>query len=106
MSLKKLWIALGVLILLTPIGLIARGTAWGEWAPEEFKNLIGYVPEKMAQSSGLFGAAFSGYAVPGLEGSFFGSSIGYIFSAFLGVGIIVVIVYVLGKMLIKEEEKQ
>lgn len=106
MSLKKLWIALGVLVLLTPLGLIARGNAWGEWEPEEFKNLVGYVPEKMAESSGLFGAPFSAYAVPGLKGTFFSSSLGYIFSAVLGVGIIVVIVYGLGKIFLEDKEEK
>lgn len=26
------------MMILTPLGLLAAGTAWGEWAPEDFKD--------------------------------------------------------------------
>ena len=41
------------LICLTPLGLLATGTAWGEWGADEIKdvvsggNALGYVPEGM-----------------------------------------------------------
>ena len=42
---KKLLVALGVLALLTPLGLLAVGEAWGEWAPEDVAGLVGFVPK-------------------------------------------------------------
>ena len=33
-----------MLILLTPIGVLAPGTAWGEWSAEELKPTLGFVP--------------------------------------------------------------
>ena len=34
-SSQRLWIAIAVLMLLTPLGILAAGTAWGEWSPAE-----------------------------------------------------------------------
>ena len=42
--LRWLWAGIGVLILLTPIGALAPGTAWGEWGGAELKAAIGYAP--------------------------------------------------------------
>ena len=33
---KPLWIALAVLAILTPLGILAAGSAWGEWAVSDF----------------------------------------------------------------------
>ena len=50
---RKLWIGLGALIVLSPLGLIlparfGAGTAWGEWSAEELRKLVGYVPKGMS----------------------------------------------------------
>jgi len=37
-GLRWLWVGLAVLMLTTPMGLLAAGTAWGEWRPEAFRN--------------------------------------------------------------------
>ena len=37
-SLRPLWIALAVLLVLTPLGILAAGAAWGEWVPEDFST--------------------------------------------------------------------
>ena len=41
---KALIIPLIVLIILTPLGLLTKNTAWGEWSAGELKRSIGYVP--------------------------------------------------------------
>src|SRR5713101_4434347 len=33
-----LWIRLALLMLLTPLGILAAGTAWGEWSARDFSN--------------------------------------------------------------------
>jgi cobalt/nickel transport system permease protein len=38
MTMRRLWVGLGVLLVATPLGLLAAGTAWGEWAPEDFRD--------------------------------------------------------------------
>lgn len=45
---------LAVLALLTPLGLIAQGTAFGEWGPEELGDQLGAIPAGLAQWSSVW----------------------------------------------------
>ncbi len=45
-----LWIRLALLMLLTPLGILAAGTAWGEWSASEFSNPE--MRQKIAAASG------------------------------------------------------
>lgn len=102
----KLWIGLLILMILTPLGLLAAGTAWGEWGTEEIKGLAGYVPRGLARLSDIWRAPLPGYSFRGLEkATFLKSSLAYIVSALLGVAIVVAIVYLLGRFLASKEEK-
>jgi len=105
-TIKKLWLGLAILIVLTPLGLLARGTAWGEWGSEELQQMLGYVPEGIAKGEMLYSAVFSGYALPGLGDSFIHSAIGYVFSAAVGIGIIVLVMYGLGRILLGNEQEE
>jgi cobalt/nickel transport system permease protein len=41
------WAGLIALVVLTPLGLLAPGTAWGEWSREELEQLgLGYIDRK------------------------------------------------------------
>jgi len=41
-----LWGALGVAVIATPLGLLASGTAWGEWGIDELQNMgLGFIPQ-------------------------------------------------------------
>ena len=69
-TVKKLWIGIAVLALLSPLGLIipsllGAGGAWGEWGAEEFKKLIGYVPEGMGKLGHVWKSPLPNYTVPG-----------------------------------------
>jgi len=37
-GLRWLWVALAALMLATPLGLLAAGSAWGEWKAEDFRK--------------------------------------------------------------------
>lgn len=78
-KLTRLYIGLFLLCLLTPIGLLASGTAWGEWGKEVFIEMIGYVPKGLERFSEIWHAPFPGYTVTGTEGY-----LGYILSALGG----------------------
>lgn len=78
------------LALLTPLGLIARGSTWGEWRSSEIKALVGYVPDGMRSLASLWAAPLRDYAVPGWQ-SGPASALGYIFSSLVGVVIILLI---------------
>ena len=96
---KKLWIALGVLALLTPLGLLASSTAWGERGSDEVKTMLGYVPAGMAKFSELWHAPLPDYAIPGL-----GDTVGYILSAMVGIALIAAVTWGLGKILVPKEK--
>jgi cobalt/nickel transport system permease protein len=84
--LRWLWAGMGVLILLTPIGVLAPGTAWGEWGGEELDSLVGYVPANLEKLGGLWKAAMPDYATPGVSNTMLGYLIAAIAGAALCVG--------------------
>ncbi|MBI1910463.1 MAG: cobalt transporter CbiM [Deltaproteobacteria bacterium] len=94
---KPLWAILIILIILTPIGLIATGTPWGEWGKEEILNLVGYMPEGMDRVGESWKGILPDYALPGIEGKA-GSSIIYVISALIGSIGVVAIIYLWGKL--------
>lgn len=96
---KILYLIIGILIIATPLGLLANGTAWGEWGIDKIKNLIGFVPKGMGKGFN-FNSPFSGYGFKFLNQYF-----GYILSALLGVVIILIIFKILGKINLKRNKK-
>jgi cobalt/nickel transport system permease protein len=86
--LRGLWVALVVLIFLAPIGLLAPGTAWGEWNSKKLAAMgLSFVPKGLSQLEGLWGAPLRGYSIPLLGNA----SLGYIISAAVGVVVISVV---------------
>ena len=93
-------ISLGVMVALTPIGLLAPGTAFGEGAPKDLdphKYHLAGVPSGLRHYAGFWhNAIFSGYdfkhdAHP---------TVGYVVSAFVGVAAIALVV-VLGFAIVR-----
>ena len=103
----KLWIALGVLILLSPLGLILpehfkAGSAWGEWGADEMEKLVGYIPGGLKRLSELWRAPLPDYAFKGWEEKgLVHLSFAYIISAIVGSVLVVLIIWLLGKFLTK-----
>jgi len=93
-TLRRLWIGLAILIMLTPVGLLAKGTAWGEWATEELKAIFGYAPEGMRRLEGLWTSLLPDYNIP----VFNNPLLGYIFSAAIGSSVIILMIYLAGKI--------
>ena len=83
--LRWLWAGLALLLLLTPLGALAPGTAWGEWSGAQLKSALGYVPGNLERFSGTWDAAMAGYATPGVGNTF----IGYLLAAIVGVVLVV-----------------
>ena len=106
----KLLIGLGALALLSPLGLILpekmkAGAAWGEWSPEELKNLVGHVPEGLGKLSSLWSALIPDYAFKGWGEKGLGHlSLSYVVSALIGVGLCIALGALLGKLLKKKEK--
>ena len=94
-SMRWLWAAVGVLILLTPIGVLAPGTAWGEWSPEEITGRIGYVPSGFEKLGSLWKAAMPDYATPGVSNTL----LGYLIAAIVGAALVAGVTWGVGALL-------
>ncbi len=70
-------------LVLTPIGLIASGSAFGEWELSELKEKIGYAPAGIANAHQLIRPILPDYGFAGLEGKPW-EIVGYLASAFVG----------------------
>jgi cobalt/nickel transport system permease protein len=87
---RPLWITLVVLVVLSPIGLLAPGTAWGEWGAEEI-TALGFpsIPSGMAKLSTLWSAPVPDYDLSAIGNS----SIAYILSAITGIIVVSIVVW-------------
>jgi cobalt/nickel transport system permease protein len=101
---RKLWGALAMVMLLTPLGILAGGAAWGEWAPKDFADPVrraeisaasGRVAPPVAAPAGverlakLWTAPLPDYAPHFVKSAGFG----YLLSAMFGVGLILVVAW-------------
>jgi cobalt/nickel transport system permease protein len=91
------WLAAAVILPLTPLGLVASGSAWGEWSAEELQQLVGYVPSGLARWEGWWRAPLPDYTLPWLpaDTGFFEQALAYILSAIVGVGLVSAVVFAL-----------
>lgn len=95
----KLWLVLGAFIILSPLGLIATGTAFGEWGLDQLPEEVGFVPAGLAKLADLWTKSpLPDYGVPGLDASFMQSAGGYILSALVGAILVIAIVSLLSKI--------
>ena len=108
----KFWIGIVILIVLSPLGLLlpehfkAVG-AWGEWSVDKIRMLAGYAPSGLEKLSALWKAPMPGYTfgyAQQKDSPHF--SFAYIISAILGSGLIVLIVLLLGRVLVKKDDKE
>ena len=86
---KKIRYVLIALVVLSPLGLLAEGTAFGEWSAEELAEMMNNVPAGI-ENGFSFEALFSDYTIPGTN-----IAVGYILSAITAL----LIFYILGKMI-------
>ena len=97
---RPLWTALALLMILTPLGILAAGSAWGEWSPEDFHDQAirtqiatasGNLAPPMEAPTGLrklstfWTAPMPRYAPPFLKSP----AVGYVLSAMAGTGMII-----------------
>jgi len=106
----KLWIGLGCLVVLSPLGLIIpdhfkAGSAWGEWGGDEMKELVGYIPQGLEKLAGLWNAPIPDYAFKGWEEKGLSYlSFAYVISAIAGIALVAFFIFLIGRLLIKPKE--
>ncbi|HEY6329122.1 MAG TPA: cobalt transporter CbiM [Blastocatellia bacterium] len=106
-SARPLWIGVASLLVLTPLGLLAAGSAWGEWAPGDYTDPVTRQqiaaasrneappetpPEGFGRLSRLWTAPMSHYSPSFMKSQ----SFGYLMSAAVGVGLIILAFSVIG----------
>jgi len=93
------WIVLLLLAIITPLGIIAAGGAWGEWDLDGIEDRAGFVPDGMRGSaSGKKEPPLADYTVPSLEDGFVRQGLGTILTAILGGGITALIALALARI--------
>jgi cobalt/nickel transport system permease protein len=108
-SLRPLWTALAALMILTPLGIVAAGSAWGEWSPEAFSSQQSRreiaasssnvappsrAPEGLRKLSDFWTAPIPRYAPAAIKSP----QLGYILSAMTGAGLIIFLSLGLGRL--------
>jgi cobalt/nickel transport protein len=107
---RKLWIGLGLLILISPFGLLLpelakAGGAWGEWGNEELRSMLGYVPAQLGSLQGSWKAFFQGYSIPGMQKTWQAKLV-YLICGAIGAIVIVAVCLALGKWLSVSEDSE
>ena len=104
---KKLWIAIGVLIVLSPIGVILpamfkAGGAWGEWGLDEIEKVAGFIPDGMKRLGEIWKAPLPDYSLPSQGEALTGKSLGYVATAAIGVAFVSGLMFFLAKLLVRK----
>ncbi len=107
-TMTKLWMAIGLLACLSPLGIIIphifnSGAAWGEWSTDEIQKMSGFVPIGMEKLSSIWKATITDYTFYGWETKGLGMlSWSYLLSAILGIIICLSLMYFIGKILTRK----
>lgn len=104
----KLLLGLLVLALLTPLGIILpklfnAGSAWGEWEPSNLASMLGFIPEGLKRTAGVWRAPVPGYSFsqagdPAIQ------ALSYVLSAVFGLVLVVFLVVLLTRKVLRHEE--
>jgi cobalt/nickel transport system permease protein len=97
-------------MILTPLGILAAGSAWGEWVASDFSNPAvrqqiaassfqqaapPQAPEGLARLSSIWTAPFVRYAPPYISSAAFG----YLLSAMFGAGLVLLASLAVGRLI-------
>jgi len=81
--LRSLYGVIAALVIATPLGLLATGTAYGEWGGDEMLKRIGYIPHGLSKLGDLWKGILPDYALAGASGGW--TVFWYVASAVIGV---------------------
>ena len=99
---ERVWVGLMAVLALCPLGLLAKGEAWGEWGAKGLSEQIAkqggkaYIPKSAEAHSYKGIRGLQDYASEK-------GSMGYLTAALLGAGAIVGLIWIVGRVLAKKE---
>jgi len=114
---RKLWIALALLLILTPLGILSVGSAWGEWSARDFsdpaaRNKIAAAsrnqapparaPIGFARLSSIWKAPLAGYAPSFVRNPYFG----YFVSGAVGIGLVILLALLAGRLVSRSSRRR
>jgi cobalt/nickel transport system permease protein len=105
-KMKPIYGLLVGMVCLSPLGLLATGTAWGEWSPETINSVVtngkalGFSPKGM-KSGFSFKALIPDYSINGVP-----EIMGYILSAIGGVAIMIIIFKLINSAKKSQEKRE
>jgi len=109
-TMRPLWTALALLLALTPLGVLAGGTAWGEWGARDFLQAAarqkiaaasshvappGQAPQGLERLYSIWTAPFPQYAPSFIRRP----ALGYLLSAMFGSGVIILVFLMVSSLL-------
>jgi hypothetical protein len=103
---RRYWWVLGMMLILTPLGLLAEGTAWGEWGREDLAAMLGFVPQGIEQGNAWWQAYIPNYGVKLLGEGSVAQSVGYVISAFFGSMLVYIATLCYTKLVTRNGTKQ
>jgi cobalt/nickel transport system permease protein len=91
-TLRRLWITVALLMCLTPLGVLAAGTAWGEWSPQVLPRATSgsAPPAGLLKLSTVWTAPIPAYAPPFIKSTAFG----YLLSAMFAIGLLMALSWI------------
>ncbi len=116
-GIRNLWLTVALLMMVTPLGILAVGSAWGEWSPVDFAKLEtraqiaaasgdqvlpDAVPSGLRKLSSVWTAPFPAYAPAFVRNP----HLGYLLSAMFGVGLFGVLSLIAGAVAKKWKHRE
>lgn len=107
---KKYIIFIGILIVLSPLGLIIpdlfkAGDAWGEWSVDKVKEQTGIEPDGMKKDAAIYKAPVADYKLGKENDSLPKQSVSYIISGLIGTGIILILTFGAIKLMSRKQSE-
>lgn len=105
-KMKPIYGLIIAMVCLSPLGLLATGTAWGEWGAEDINSVItngktlGFIPKGM-QDGFSFKALMPDYSVNGIP-----EIMGYIISAIGGIAIVIIAFKLISSIKTSNEKRE
>lgn len=105
--LRKLVIGLLTLAVLTPLGLLASGTAWGEWGGKDLQSKLGFIPSGLQKLGDFWNhTPLKGYGIAKYDQTFWQKSLGYLLSVFVGLLVIGLITFIIQRLVQSSKGKR
>ena len=94
--------------IITPIGLIAPGFAYGEGSPDDLQKELGYVPQGLQDLSGFFSAPFKDYNLPlpffkADDAPMWHTALGYEIAGLIGMLVLGAILWGIGTLIMRKD---